>query len=143
MKRIGETTQKIPAFIAAIQQVIDAQNAHNEEIKQPVIEHPEQGQFIVAAPTSGSKPEPIATRVGFCVQIRRNNKNPGSIEVFLRNPDGFITIYDENTISYGINPEQEQFVRDICAILPEKEDYASGYYCSKGIHKVGYLIDME
>lgn len=96
------------------------------------------GQFVQTGMQAGGIP-PLKA-IGYCVQVRKRCGQFGSNMVFLRHPDGKLTVH-ENQCFYALSAEDEALIRPFFKVLPEQEEPDLGYQCCDGIHEVGFIIE--
>lgn len=98
------------------------------------------GQFVQTGMQVGGTPTLKA--IGYCVQVRKRCGQYGSDMVFLRHPDGKLTVH-ENQSFYALSAEDEALIRPFFKVLPEQEEPDLGYRCCDGIHEVGFIIERS
>lgn len=95
-----------------------------------------QGQFLYAL-------HPYASAmqcVGFAVQVRKKIGLFGSDLVLIRLANGSLQAW-ENQGFFTMHEEQEKLAREVFKVLPENEDYSTGYWYCKKDHEIGFIIE--
>lgn len=95
-----------------------------------------QGQFVYAL-------HPYADSmqcVGFAVQIRKKVGSFGSDLILIRLADGRLQAW-ENQGFFSMHKEQERLARKVFKVIPEEEDYSTGYWYCKKNHEIGFIIE--
>lgn len=117
----------------------DPDDPDNLKVRFYMSSHPAQGEFVKVGPMGYG----LSTfYIGYCVQVRKKAGLHGSHQVFLRHPDGS-TVCHENQGFFSLSDEQVLMAKSIFDTPSEKEDYARGYRCSQGIHRIGFVIEPE